>query len=232
MIAAYVAAWTAIARGHAVVPWMALALFVFSMTTLYPVHYLYYDVVLLIACAAIAAVRAPLGTIRMATSYSGTVVALTILVIACLAATTSRLPDIAVGGPSTDRVLRGGFSGIEHDGARGFAWIVGHEARLAIARGSSGDADLVLAAESALGPQSPLQHVTGILNGIVVADTDLPAGPSQLRIPVPHGAWWTGFNDLHLVFSSAVSPHDAGTGDDRRPLAMAVSRVSVVSKQP
>ena len=50
MAGVYGAAWQALRRGAAPLPWMALALFAFSMTSLYPVHYLYYDVLLLLVC--------------------------------------------------------------------------------------------------------------------------------------------------------------------------------------
>src|SRR6516165_9630401 len=56
MLIAYAAAWRALQRGAPPLPWMALALFTFSMTTLYPVHYLYYDVLLLLVCGALAAI--------------------------------------------------------------------------------------------------------------------------------------------------------------------------------
>ena len=52
MAGVYGASWHAMRRGAAPLPWMALALFAFSMTTLYPVHYLYYDVLLLLVSGA------------------------------------------------------------------------------------------------------------------------------------------------------------------------------------
>jgi hypothetical protein len=232
MAVTYVIAWFAIRRGRPALPWMAIALLAFSLTTLYPVHYLYYDVLLLLASAAVASAWPGAGALRTSGMWISSMIAAGIIVVVCLRASVSARPDLSVGAPAAAQMLQTGFSDVEHDGPRGFAWATGHESRLAIARGSSGDADLVLAAESALGPKSPLQHVTGILNGVVVADTDMSAGPTQLHISVPRGAWWSGFNDLHLVFSSAESPYDTGTGDDRRPLAMALSRVSVVPKKP
>ena len=51
MLAVYAAAAAAIRRGRRPLPWMALALFVFSMTTLWPVIYLYFDVAMLFVCA-------------------------------------------------------------------------------------------------------------------------------------------------------------------------------------
>ena len=61
MTGVYGTTWSAIRRGATPLPWMALALFAFSMTTLYPVHYLYYDVLLLLVSGAIVET---LGTSR------------------------------------------------------------------------------------------------------------------------------------------------------------------------
>jgi hypothetical protein len=46
----------------------------------------------------------------------------------------------------------------------------------------------------------------------------------------PRSAWWIGFNQLRLVFSSTVSPRAAGAGDDARELALAVSSVAVTPR--
>ena len=59
MIGVYAATWPAIRRGVRPLPWMALALFAFSMTSLYPVHYLYYDVLLLLVSGALVETLEP-----------------------------------------------------------------------------------------------------------------------------------------------------------------------------
>ena len=59
MIGVYAATWPAIRRGARPLPWMALALFAFSMTTLWPVHYLYYDVLLLLVSGAMVETLEP-----------------------------------------------------------------------------------------------------------------------------------------------------------------------------
>jgi len=229
LLAVYAAAWIAIARGRRPLPWMALALFVFSMTTLYTVHYLYYDVLLLFACGAIAEAW-PRTDGRLALAWGGTIAAAAILVFACMRLIASPAPDMIVGAASSDRLLRLGFSGVEHDGGRGFAWITGHEAHIALPRSSSADADLVLIGESALPASGPPQRVTALVNGVLAANTDVPAGRTAIRVAVPHRAWWCGFNDVQLVFTSTLSPHDAGAGEDRRPLAMAIDRVTVAPR--
>ena len=57
MLALYAAIALAIRGGRRPLPWMALALFVFSMTTLWPVIYLYFDVCLLLVFGALAETR-------------------------------------------------------------------------------------------------------------------------------------------------------------------------------
>ncbi len=54
LVGIYAAAGRAIGRGAAPVPWMAAALAVFCMTALWPVFYIYFDVVLLLAAGAAA----------------------------------------------------------------------------------------------------------------------------------------------------------------------------------
>src|SRR5205807_8831268 len=54
MAAVYGAGWISIRRGRSVLPWLAAALLAFSLTTLWPVVYVYFDVFLLFACAALA----------------------------------------------------------------------------------------------------------------------------------------------------------------------------------
>jgi hypothetical protein len=56
-------------------------------------------------------------------------------------------------------------------------------------------------------------------------------GWQTIRLAAPSSAWWVGFNELRLLFGSTISPREAGAGEDRRPLALAVSRVEVVEKK-
>jgi hypothetical protein len=61
-----------------------------------------------------------------------------------------------------------------------------------------------------------------------LAQAEIPGGEMQdIRFPAPRAAWWVGFNQLQLLFSSTVSPRDIGEGDDSRQLALAFSRVDV-----
>jgi len=47
----------------------------------------------------------------------------------------------------------------------------------------------------------------------------------------PRSAWWVGFNELKLVFSSTVSPRRSGAGSDPRELALALSRLDLTPQE-
>jgi hypothetical protein len=231
---AYAAAWVAIRRAWPPLPWMALALFAFSMTTLYPVHYLYYDVLLLLVCGRVAETlgsgspdRASVRIAVTPKTWTLSLAGAAIVVLIALRTVASPLPSIAAGQPSEDRPLRSGFAASESDGSRNFAWIVGHEARVLLPRSSASSADIVLVAQSPFRDDQPPQRMSAILNGTLLTEATLPPGWQEIRIPAPRQAWWIGFNELRLHFSSTVSPHEAGAGTDSRPLALGLSRVDL-----
>ena len=221
------ASWVAIRRGARPLPWMALALFAFSMTTLYPVHYLYYDVLLFLVSGALAETLQT-GSARMTRLAWGlSLSALGALAFIAIRLVAAPFPHVAAGEPSADRPLRAGFAASERDGDRAFSWIVGHEARIVLPRSSAADADIVLTAQSPFDRDRPPQRMAALLNGTLIAETTIPPGWQEIRIAAPRSAWWIGFNELRLQFSSTVSPRDAGTGNDPRRLALRLSRVDV-----
>jgi hypothetical protein len=231
MIGVYAAAWQVIRRGAAPIPWMAFALFAFSMTTLYPVHYLYYDVLLLLASGAIVET---LGSAPVKMAVRPWLVSLTAVIAAMFAAAHVMLapfPHVAVGEDAAGGLLRAGFGMAERDGERRFAWIAGHQATIVLPRRSADAADIVLTAQSPFGSADPAQSMTAILNGTVLAHVPVAAGWQEIRFAAPRSTWWIGFNQLQLVFSSTVSPRDIGAGDDARQLALALSRVDVTPRQ-
>jgi hypothetical protein len=223
MIGVYAATWPAIRRGVRPLPWMALALFAFSMTTLYPVHYLYYDVLLLLRLRRDGGVEAGPGRER----HAGGGTARVVVVFATMRTVASPFPHAAAGEVSLDQPLRAGFAMSESDGPRQFSWIVGHEATIVLPRSAATAADIVLSGQSPFDRDQPPQRVTAILNGKYLAETAVPAGWQEIHFAAPQSAWWIGFNQLQLLFSSTVSPHEVGAGDDRRQLALAFSRVDV-----
>jgi hypothetical protein len=231
MLFAYGAAWIAIRRNRPPLPWMVLALFAFSLTTLYPVHYLYYDVLLLLVADALTSTIDSGVAPRIVRPWILSLTAVAALVFITIRVVAPPFPHVAAGDVSSDGELRSGFAGVEHDGARAFSWIVGREARIVLSRSSAEEADIVLTGESALDRDQPPQRMIAILNGVVLSETTIPAGPRNIRLTAPRTAWWIGFNELHLVLSSTLVPRDAGRGGDSRPLALAIGRVDVVRRK-
>jgi hypothetical protein len=231
MIGVYAATWPAIRRGATPLPWMALALFAFSMTTLYPVHYLYYDVLLLLASGAIVETLG-IEPLRMATGpWLGSLAAVIALMFVATLGVLAPFPHVAAGEDTKGHMLRSGFGMAERDGERRFSWITGHQATIVISRASAAAADIVVTAQSPFGSADPAQSMTAILNGTVLAHVSIAAGWQEVRLVAPRSTWWIGFNQLQLVFSSTVSPRDVGAGDDTRQLALAVSRVDVTPRK-
>jgi hypothetical protein len=228
MVGLYAAAWRATQRGVRPLPWMALALMAFSMTTFYPVHYLYYDVLLLLVSAAVVETLAT-GRARMrAPVWFASLGAIVALLFCTTRAVMSPFPHAAVGEITPDRPLRTGFAGAETDGRRSFSWVVGTKATILLPRSSASAAMVMLTAQSPFGPNDAPQRVTAILNGRMLDQRTVSAGWQEIRFPAPRPAWWVGFNVLQLEFSSTVTPREAGAGDDPRALALGISRVDVV----
>ena len=230
MLIAYAAAWRALQRGAPPLPWMALALFTFSMTTLYPVHYLYYDVLLLLVCGALAAIPGSFSSGVGARPWLLSFSAVMVLLAAMGWLQLSPLPQAAAADDSSSAMMRAGFAMTERDGQRPFKWIVGHEATVVLPRRSAQTAAIVVTAQSPFGPADAPQTVTAILNGTVLGHKTVEAGWQEMAFNAPRSAWWIGFNQLRLVFSSTVSPRAAGAGTDARELALAVSSVAVTPR--
>src|SRR5262249_40363715 len=140
MLGVYVLAWRALARGRRPLPWMGLALLMFSMTTLWPVGYIYLDVFLLFAAGALAETDW-LGKRRLASVFPASL-GLGALVVALIAwQQIPRDPSIDVGSAADRPYLYSGFADDER-GDRTFAWVDGSRAAIAIPRRSRRDAEL------------------------------------------------------------------------------------------
>ena len=221
------AAWLAIRRGARPLPWMGLALLAFSMTSLWPVYYIYYDVLLLFVSAALAESLGP--ALRMKTGLT-TFAAVLLLVAATMRGMTDANPSIEIGSTTAQRALREGFAMTEREHDRQVAWIVNQRATIALPRRSVAAADIAIDCRPFVAPGQPPQVVTAILNGQPLWTSRLNEGWQTMRVPAPSSVWRVGFNRLEILSSSMTSPRDAGAGDDPRPRALAVSRIEVVPR--
>ena len=133
----YVFAWRSMARGTRIEPWLAFALLIFSMTTLFSIMYLYYDVWLLLACALIVhdgswntLARKPIRAIPLAF----------VLAAGVVFATASVRPGstfrIDIGSPDVAGYTGGGFGTdvADSDNGRVVVWVKGTEGRIRLPR--------------------------------------------------------------------------------------------------
>ncbi len=216
MTIACAAAWQPIRRGAAPLPWMALALLAFSMTTLWPVNYIYFDVLLLFVSAAIAETLGRPGSralTRRLTPWLLTLAGVTFVVVAALRLTTSPLPAITAGSAAAHRSFKEGFSRVERDGGREFAWIAGDHATIVLPRSSAATADILVSCrqQGVEGGQTPI--VMAVLNGRLLGTTRVGGGWDTLRFTAPRSTWWIGFNQLELRLSPAAEPRTFAVSD-------------------
>jgi hypothetical protein len=226
MLAVYGAAWRAITHGRRPLPWLALALLAFSMTTLWPVIYVYFDVFLLLVCGALAE-EAAIRHGKIAWVWTGAFAAS--LVVLILSAWAMVPTEVSIdAGTGRDRpFLYAGFAGDERGRDRTYAWIEGTRAEILVPRRSRADATIEVIVQPNLPTSGTVQQISVALNGTVLGTATLKEGWQQVSVAAPSRAWQIGVNEVTLALSSAVSPLEAGLGADRRRLSAAIDRLNV-----
>ncbi len=225
MIGVYAAAWVALRRGRRPLPWMGLALFAFSATTLWPVQYIHFDVFLFFVCAALAETR--WIDARREVRVWLAVLATATVVVAIIARWNIPLnTDIDVGSYGDRPLLYSGFAGNE-DAERSFAWVDGTSAEVLLPRRSRRDAELDIVCVPNLPTREASQQMSVALNGTVLGTVALHEGWQTVTLQAPASAWLMGVNSLRLSFTNASSPLEAGLSGDPRKLSVAFDRISV-----
>ena len=159
----YAAAGLAIRRGAAPLPWMAAALAVFCLTALWPVFYIYFDVVLLLAAGAAAET---LGRRLHHPAMGGRRVRIALAVWATTLALTQPYPAFALVPPRAQTAFP-------------------------LARRVADAAIIEVDAEWPASTP-PGTQVTATLNGQVLRTVAVSTGRTTLRLPAPAAAWWRG----------------------------------------
>ena len=229
MAAVYAAAWRALGRRSAPIAWLGLSLLAFSMTTLWPVTYVYFDVLLLLAAAAAADLVRFDGVFPRSIPgwWTATAAIVAVLVAGGAVFMLPANPVIDVGEAGARPFLRSGFAGDERDAERSFAWVEGRRASILLPRRTAGAAAIDFVCQPALPPGADGQRMSAVLNGALVGDVTLTGGWNQVSLAAPASAWRIGVNELVLSLSSSASPAGAGVNGDRRQLSVALDRVAV-----
>jgi hypothetical protein len=202
LLTVYAVAWRALAARLNPLPWLSLALLVFSLTAIWPVIYLYFDVwVLLVSGLAVTAV--PIQAVRRRTAaYAAVAVIAVPLVTIATAARIKPGPSytIDVGTPDAAPLTGGGFGQdtVSMEGARSFVWVEGTTARIRLPR--AGWTGATVRVE--LRPYEPFdgvrQRVTASVNEVGIGTTLLQPGWQEISFPARRHLWVFGFNVLNL----------------------------------
>jgi hypothetical protein len=204
---------------------MALALLVFSMTSYWPVYYIYFDVVLLWVCGALAEMSW-FQTRRLAYVW-GAALVLSALVLAAMAwATIPADPTIDVRSPADRSRLYAGFVSDQQAGGK-LAWVDGKDARILVPRRIRRDAVIEIVCQPNLQAPDVIQEMSATLNGVVLGTVPLRAGWQTVSLPAPSRAWLIGLNELSLSLTNAASPLQAGQAEDARKPSVSFARLIV-----
>ena len=226
MIAVYAAAAFAIRAGRRPLPWLVFALLAFSMTTLWPVTYIYLDVALL----GIGAAAAEISWARPREGLRPLLAALALAAVTAGLTIWGDVPadaSIDVGRPPARDYLYAGFSGDERQDEITYSWINGTRAEILVPRRSRANATIDIVCQPHLPTRAAVQQLSASLNGTVLGTVTLKDGWQHIELKAPGHAWQIGVNELTLFLSSAVSPKELGLSDDQRKLSMAVDRLTV-----
>jgi hypothetical protein len=227
VILVYIAAWFGIRRGGQPIPWMVIAVLAFCMTTLWPMYYIYFEVLLLLVVAAIAE-TVPRWTVAEQTLvWTGSLVAAAVLIVVALAGWSSAYPTLDFRRTDASRWLYTGFLRARIGGET-LPWIWGTDGTVSVARLSNAPADVVLDAQPVVPRDAQHQTVTALLNGRILGTVQALPGWQELRFAVPSGVWLIGANELKLTCGSTTPPILVGLADDQRHLALGVRQISIM----
>jgi hypothetical protein len=208
LLAAYALAWRSMSRGRRPEPWLAVALLVFAMTTLWSVVYLYYDVWLLLTCALVVAdgtwSAAPLRRSGFAVSAAFAVGA--VLVFTAAAVKPGSRFTLDIGDPAVSGFTGGGFGADvpRAEDGRIVVWVEGPNARIRLPRAAWTGAEIRLAIRPHLPDPGARQTAIAALNGHMIGSAALREGWQEIAFTSRRQQWLFGFNVLDLFFAYAA----------------------------
>jgi hypothetical protein len=224
----YACAWRALKRGAPLLPWCALALAAFSMTALWPLYYLYFDVCWMLVVAACAGTVGRVPWRRHVAGWSALVAAIVLFVLVLFRMAASPFPVFDFTTPAGRRALYGGFIVGRLEGSEPVALIWGRDATVALPRASTAPATIVLVAEGVVAEGSTPQMLTALLNGTPLGTIAAARGWHDLRFEAPRELWIAGANTLTLHCATTTRPVDVGLGGDLHHIGLGLRRVEVV----
>jgi hypothetical protein len=216
------------AKHPQILKWMATALFAFSLTSFWPISYIYLDVFTFFTSAFLVEYGTSTKWLRNLKHVAIVVPVLFVFGLIGFSSFQWGQPyEIDVGNPKYRRNLGNGFSHDEvwSDSGRTVCWVEGEKARIYIPRvwRSAGRLKMVCI------PYSPTpkaqQSISITLNDMPLGTKRLETGWNTIDFLIPGEAWKIGNNVLDFRFSYALSPKELGLSNDSRRLSVAFDRI-------
>jgi hypothetical protein len=202
MAVVYAVIWWRLRADDPVAPWLVTALAAFSMTSLWPVWYLFLDVFVLALLLLAADWSPPLRARPWAT-----VGAVTALAAATMVGTLLVTPGVyyTIQAGQTPRwYLRSGFGEDARDESGGYAWATRDTVYLRAPRGLRTDAVIEVTCAPHEVEGAPKQTMSVRLNGVALGQVALRSGRQTVHFQANSRHWRIGHNDLVLGFSYAL----------------------------
>jgi hypothetical protein len=227
MLVTCTAAWRSMRRGARLEPWAVLSLLVFSMTTLWPVIYVYFDVWVLAASALFAYDDALAASGRGRIAWTAIAGASIAVVLAAAAQRPGASYALDVGDPRAAGYTGGGFGRDEAvvDEGRSAVWIEGETARVRLPRAGWRGATVRIAIRPNIPQPGLQQRVAASLNGRSIGMVRLDDRWQEISFATSRRDWNYGFNVLDLSFAYALP--SAAPASDRRALSAAIDRIVI-----
>ncbi len=209
LVSVYVLAWRSLRASGRPGPWFCLALLAFSMTTLWPVWYIFLDVFVLGAAFLASDETASIRRFPWRT-LSATTVAVVVIMSATLVWNPGVFYTLAPG--RTPRWhFRSGFGPDESDASRAFVWTTRPTVHMRLPRGLRTDARVEIECDPVDSTGTTPQMMRASLNGDVLGEVRLEPGWQVASFDAPTRDWLIGHNDLTLSFAYVQA---SGAGED------------------
>jgi hypothetical protein len=224
----YAIAAAAFRRGGKPLPWIALAVLAFCMTTLWPLYYIYFDVLLLLVSGLVADAIVGERVRPFVISWAASVAAAVTLVGITVRAAAAPYPKIDFEHAQSARWLYQGFGMSRAREEPWLPWIWGLDGTIALPRSASTGSDILISVEPVVPTNAPYQTISALLNGRPLGTVHAGQGWTTLRFSAPSGSWLFGANELKLVCATTTPPLSIGMSEDPRHLCLALRRIEVV----
>ena len=193
MAVVYLVAWIDLRRGRPALPWMVVALLAFSMTTLWPVLYIYFDVWVLALCGLAAtawhgAWRPRFGAFVVPATLAAAAVAIVLIAGKNVRGSSY---TIDVGTRRANGMTGGGFGRDIREvyGKRTFVWVEGTTARIGVPRAGLAGGRIRIAIHPFTPVEGLNQTVTASLNGHSLGMIPLHIGWQDIDFEAQRSFW-------------------------------------------